>query len=64
MTTNYKITELFYLIDEFCKYFGVEIYLKTIAESSVDVVKHLPCTLAIIQRNVLTFFIASCILPK
>ena len=31
-------------------------YLKTMAEPSVDVVKHLPCTLTIIQRNVLNLF--------
>ena len=33
-----------------------KIYLKTIVESSVDIVKHLSCTLTIIQRNVLTLF--------
>ena len=42
MTTHYKVTELFCIIDEFCKHFDAEmqeIYLKTIAESSVDVAK-------------------------
>ena len=42
MTTDYKVTELFCIIDEFCKHFDEkmqEIYLKTIAESSVDVAK-------------------------
>ena len=35
MTTDYKVTELFCIIDEFCKHFDEkmqEIYLKTIAE--------------------------------
>ena len=35
MTTDYKVTELFCIIDEFCKHFMQkmqEIYLKTIAE--------------------------------
>ena len=35
MTTDYKVTELFYIIDEFCKHLMQkmqEIYLKTIAE--------------------------------
>ena len=56
MTTDYKNTELFCIIDGFCKHLLQKIYLKTIVESSVDVVKHLPCTLTLIQRNVLTLF--------
>ena len=43
MTTDYKVTELFYIIDEFCKHFDAENagnLLKTIAESSVDVAKY------------------------
>ena len=42
MTTDYKVTELFCIIDEFFKHFdaeNAETYLKTIAEPSVDVVK-------------------------
>ena len=46
MTTDCKVTELFCIIDEFCKHFMQkmqETYLKTIAEPSVDVVKrHCP----------------------
>ena len=42
MTTDYKVTELFCVIDEFCKHFDAEnagVYLNTIAESSVDAAK-------------------------
>ncbi len=43
MTTNYKITELFYLIDEFCKHFGAENLLEDNSiESNCSMIENIP----------------------
>ena len=35
MTTDYKVTELFYIIDEFCKHFDAENVQKVLISSKV-----------------------------